>query len=175
MTEDSPHTHLNKKPQLVFYWILMAALGVMFIDGLTHPELTKLFPIFTFGLSMVFMVPLGFKLHLAGKPSKDLYDLERETPPETEGFVSRSAEHYLTWLVGMLAISAVFGFEIGVGLFIYAFVRVKADLSHFKSLICGLAFVAFLGLLANYLTLEYPKGFIQNYIFDCGLDSLWRS
>lgn len=174
MTETSPHTHLQKSPQLIFYWILMICLTVMFVDGLQKPELTKLFPVFTFWLAMIFMVPLGFKLHRAKQPSKDLYDNERESVPETDGFVSRSAEHYLMWLLGMLAVSAVFGFEIGVGLFIYSFVRVKAGLSHAKSIFCGLVFVAFLGLLANYLTLEYPKGFIQNYLFDYGLDSLWR-
>jgi hypothetical protein len=29
--------------------------------------------------------------------------------------------------------------------------------------------------LAYFLTLEYPKGLIQNYVFDYGLDTLlWR-
>ena len=40
MTETSPHTHLQKSPQLIFYWILMICLTVMFVDGLQRPELT---------------------------------------------------------------------------------------------------------------------------------------
>jgi len=69
--------------------------------------------------------------------------------------------------------SFIFGFEIGVCAFIYAFVRAKAQMSHLVSAICGLSFVIFLGVLAYFLTLEYPRGIVQDYI-PYGLDMLWR-
>ena len=172
MTEDGPHTHLNRRPQLTFYWAIMFFLAAILIDGMQHPELTKLYPVFVFGLAMVFMVPLGLKLHLANKPGPDYYDTERiELSERVEG---RTSEHYLYWLVGMLGMSFIFGFEIGVCAFIYAFVLKKAQMSHLVSAICGLSFVVFLGVLAYFLTLEYPRGILQDYI-PYGLDMLWRS
>ncbi len=171
MTEDGPHTHLKKRPQLIFYWAIMFFLTAILVDGLQYPELTKLYPVFVFGLAMVFMVPLGIKLHMVNKPGPDYYDSEWiELDVRVEG---RTSEHFLYWLVGMLGLSYIFGFEIGVGVFIYAFVRSKAEQTQLVSVICGLAFVTFLGVLAYFLTLEYPKGIVQDYI-PYGLDMLWR-
>ena len=76
----------------------------------------------------------------------------------------KSNEHYLLWLVGILAVSAIFGFVIGVATFIYTFVRVKAGLSHLYSAICALAFIFFLGTLSHLLTLFYPEGLLQQFI-----------
>jgi hypothetical protein len=146
---------------------------MILIDAVQQPELTALYPLFVVGLSMIFMVPLGIQMIRGTEPGTQFYDSERLViDPKAD---SKSAEHYLLWLLSMVLASAVFGFEIGVVGFVYLFVREKAGLSKLMSVVCGGAFLFFLGLLAYFLTLEYPKGLIQNYVFDYGLDTLlWR-
>ncbi|MDA0657195.1 MAG: tripartite tricarboxylate transporter permease [Proteobacteria bacterium] len=173
MTEEGPHTNKLKKPQLAFYGILMAFFGLILIDALQQPQLTALYPLFVVGLSMIFMIPLGLQMIRGTEPGTQFYDSERLVIDTQQG--EKSAEHYILWLLGMVLASAVFGFEIGVVGFIYLFVREKAGLSKMMSAVSGFAFLFFLGLLAYFLTLEYPKGLIQNYVFDYGLDTLlWR-
>ena len=174
LSEEGPHTHKQKGPQLAFFGFLVFWLLVMTMDTVNvEDELTAYYPRFVAALGALLLIPLGIKLLRGSSPGTHFYDSERLQVDE-EGFQSRSAEHYLLWLLGMLAVSAVFGFEIGVCFFIYLFVRTKAMLSQKASILCGVGFICFLGLLASYLHLEYPKGFIQTYLFDYGLDMLWR-
>jgi hypothetical protein len=64
----------------------------------------------------------------------------------------------------MLAVSAVAGFVIGVAAFIYAFMRVKARVSHWACALGAAIFVLLLGILSHLLTLEYPQGLLQSYV-----------
>ena len=90
------------------------------------------------------------------------YDSERE---EVDRAVeARSNEYYLLWLVGMLVISALVGFVLGVGAFIYLFVRSKGGLSRFASVLSAGAFILLLGLLSHFMTLMYPEGLLQSYV-----------
>ena len=68
------------------------------------------------------------------------------------------------WLLGMLGVSALVGFVLGIGTFIYVFVRFKARMSHFACVLSAGAFVLLLGALSNFMTLKYPEGILQDYI-----------
>ena len=60
--------------------------------------------------------------------------------------------------------SAIFGFVIGIAAFIYLFVRIKAQLTHFYSGVCAVVFIVFLGTLSHFLTLRYPVGLLQDFV-----------
>jgi hypothetical protein len=68
------------------------------------------------------------------------------------------------WLLGMLAVSALAGFVVGIGSFIYIFVRLKARVSHFICAIYAGVFVLLLGTLSYFMTLQYPEGILQSYV-----------
>jgi putative tricarboxylic transport membrane protein len=173
LSDSGPFTHKMKRPQLIFISLLLLWVASIALDTIgVNDHLTSYYPRFVACLGFVLLVPLAFKMFTGKTPGTHFYDSERI--PIEPGHERRSAEHYLLWLLGMLAVSAVLGFELGVVLFIYWFVRQKAQLSHGKSILCGLAFIVFLGVLANYLHLEYPKGLIQTHVVDYGLDMLWR-
>ena len=171
LTEDGPYTHKNKTPQLVFYGVLVAWVIMMFVNSLYKEDLTRFYPQFVTFLALVLLLPLGLQIAFGKKPATHFYDSELE---DFGGHADkRTNEYHLLWLVGMLALCAVFGFEIGVAVYIYLFTKLKAERSHLGALICALSFTIFLGVLAYYLTLEYPKGLLQNFV-NIGLDRLWR-
>ena len=171
LTEDGPYTHKNKAPQLAFYGVLVAWVIMMFVNSLYKEDLTRFYPQFVTFLALVLLLPLGLQIAFGKKPATHFYDSELE---DFGGHADkRTNEYHLLWLVGMLALCAVFGFEIGVAVYIYLFTKLKAERSHLGALICALSFTIFLGVLAYYLTLEYPKGLLQNFV-NIGLDRLWR-
>ena len=61
----------------------------------------------------------------------------------------------------MLVFSALVGFVIGIAGFIFLFLVLKARLSFVRSSLGALAFVFFLGVLSDRLTLQYPTGLLQ--------------
>ncbi len=171
LAEDGPHTHKNKAPQLVFYGVLVAWVAMMFVNSLYKEDLTRFYPQFVTFLALLLLLPLGLQIGFGKKPATHFFDSELEDFGDHED--KRTNEYHLLWLVGMLALCAVFGFEIGVAVYIYLFTKLKAERTHLGALICALSFTIFLGVLAYYLTLEYPKGLLQNFV-NIGLDRLWR-
>jgi putative tricarboxylic transport membrane protein len=162
LTQEGPHTHSGRRPQLIFYFVILAFVLTVMGDTFRHSELTVIYPWFATFLSLVFLIPMGVQLLIRKSPGTVFYDSEREAIGEHMEY--RSSEHYLLWLLGMLGVSALFGFVIGVAAFIYIFVRVKARWGHLGSAICAVAFVVFLGALSHFLTLEYPQGLLQTWL-----------
>ena len=64
----------------------------------------------------------------------------------------------------MMGIAAITGFVIAVAVFLYAFLRGKAHLAHWRCLLGAASFVALLAIMSHFLTLEYPRGLLQSYI-----------
>jgi len=171
LSEEGPHTHKNKRPQLIFFAVIVAYVVMMFINSTYKEDLTRFFPQFVTGLSVLLLAPLGIQMILGKTPGTHFYDSELEDFGDHAE--KRTNEYHLCWLLGMLGLCALFGFEIGVAIYIYIFVRLKADRTHLGSFICAASFTVFLGLLAYFLTLEYPKGLLQDFV-NIGLDRLWR-
>ena len=171
LSEEGPHTHKNKRPQLIFFAVIVAYVVMMFINSTYKEDLTRFFPQFVTGLSVLLLAPLGIQMILGKNPGTHFYDSELEDFGDHAE--KRTNEYHLCWLLGMLGLCALFGFEIGVAIYIYIFVRLKADRTHLGSFICAASFTVFLGLLAYFLTLEYPKGLLQDFV-NIGLDRLWR-
>ncbi len=158
--EDGPYQSHGRWPQLIFYTLLLAIVAFVIGDTFRHESrLTIVYPWFTAILSLAFLLPAGAIMIFTRQPATIFYDSEREVFSD---FVdARSNEYYLLWLLGMLGISALFGFVIGVAAYIYLFVLTKARIGHLYSVTCAGAFVLFLGILSHSLTLEYPAGLLQ--------------
>jgi putative tricarboxylic transport membrane protein len=162
LDESGPYSHHKRGPQIVFYALAVLFALVVFADGVQWSLLTAIYPIVSSSLAFVFLLPLGIALLRTQHPATVFYDSERE------GFdldmERRSAEHYLLWLVGMLAVAALAGFVIGVAVFIYAFMRIKARCAHWACALGAAIFVLLLGLLSDKLALLYPEGLLQSYL-----------
>ena len=108
------------------------------------------------------MIPMGIEMYRTKGAAVVFYDSERD---EIDQLVERrSNEYYLMWLLGMLGISALAGFVVGIGSFIYIFIRLKAGLSHIGCAIYAGIFILLLGTLSHFMTLQYPEGILQSYV-----------
>ncbi len=162
MDETGPFTHKKKIPQLLFFGFILFCTGYLLVDSLKYTFLTAVYPQFAGALALIFMLPLLVQMLMRQSPSTTFYDSDRiQVAEEVQ---AHSNEHYLLWLLGMLLVSAAAGFVIGIALFIFLFLLVKARTSIVKSLIGALAFVLFLGILSDRLTLEYPRGYLQSHL-----------
>ena len=159
LTSEGPYSHLHRGPQTVFYLVLLASVLYVLVDSLQYRFLTALYPVFATGAALVFMIPLGIQMLRVKEPSVTFYDSERSAV--AENLTPQSEIYYLGWMLAMLGASAIFGFVIGVGLFIFAFLRVKAELSYARCAFGAAMFILFLGVLSNQLTLLYPQGYLQ--------------
>lgn len=161
LNEDGPHKAHGRRPQLLFYSLVLIFVALVVGDTFRHQEnLTIVYPWFTAGLSLVFLIPMGIQLVGGKRPATVFYDSEHEA--FSEHIEYRSNEYYLLWLLGMLGVSALFGFVIGIAAFIYIFIFKKAEWGHRNCAISAGAFVLFLGALSHFLTLEYPPGVLQS-------------
>ncbi|MEQ8193043.1 MAG: tripartite tricarboxylate transporter permease, partial [Rhodospirillales bacterium] len=162
LEEDGIHTHKRPWPQLLFLLLLIGYAVTLIVDATNYQYLTALYPYLVGFGGLAFMLPLLVIMLTKKSPTTAFHDEERgDYGIDIE---SKSAEHYLIWLLAMLGGSAIFGFVIGVAGFIYAFVKIKAEFTHFYSAVCAVAFVTFLGTLSHFLTLRYPEGVLQQFI-----------
>jgi hypothetical protein len=156
------HSFRGLTPQWIFYAAIFALAVVVAWDGYQADPLTGVYPMVAGGLCLVVMIPMGIQMYSTRKAASVFYDAERQEI--NEAVERHSNEYYLMWLLGMLGVSALIGFVGGIGAFIYAFVRLKARLSHFAAAISAVVFILLLGTLSHFMTLQYPEGILQSYV-----------
>lgn len=159
LSKNGLHDKSKIMPQVGFLLVVFVFIILLFVDAIQYDYLTGLFPIFTTCLTVTFLIPLIIQMVRSSGPDTSFYDSEKVVG--VGGVLSKTNEHYVLWLAAMLIASAIVGFVIGITTFICVFLFVKAKLSPVKSLGAALAFVIFLGVLSDRLTLEYPTGFLQ--------------
>ena len=108
------------------------------------------------------MVPVLILIARGQSPSTIFCD--NENNPMEEEMEMRSNEHYLLWLLGMLLGSALVGFVLGSGIFIFLFLLTKGKLNALRSAFGAFVFILILGIIANKLTLVYPQGLLQTIL-----------
>ncbi|MBT4702512.1 MAG: hypothetical protein HOB79_15690, partial [Rhodospirillaceae bacterium] len=162
ITDDGIHAYRNLKPQIIFFAAIFVLALIVVWDGSRWDILTGVYPLFAGGLCLVFLIPMGVEMYKTKGASLVFYDSERE---DIDSSVERrSNEYYLMWLLGMLGVSALAGFVVGIASFIYIFIRLKAGLSHLACAISAGIFVMLLGTLSHFMTLQYPEGILQSFV-----------
>ena len=130
-----------------------------FEGRMSFNQLTGLYPIVASVTALVCIAPLVATMVLQRRrPGIAFYDAEHGSDGKS------SAEFYLALLLGMLLLSAVTGFVLGIAIFIFCFLLLRGELSPLKSMFGAAGFVLFLGVLSDQLTLRYPTGLLQNWI-----------
>ena len=160
VTEEGPHSHLRLWPQWMFITGSVAFALYVMADGMQFNRLTGLYPMVASISTLVFVAPVIFMMVTKRVPSEFFYDAERGSVPDG----GRSAEYYIGMLIVMLLFSGLVGFVLGVFTFIAVFLRRAAQLDWWKAILGGVAFILFLGILSNQLTLRYPTGFLQEVV-----------
>jgi hypothetical protein len=160
VTEDGPHTHRFKRPQLVFILGIIVFALFTFQEGLQYNRLTGLFPVVAASATLICIAPLVFVMMTRNAPSSYFFDAERKNMSRGH----QTAEFYIGILLAMLLFSGLVGFVLGIATFISLFLWRGATVVWWKATLGGGAFILFLGILSEQLTLRYPTGLLQNLI-----------
>ncbi len=146
-------------PQLQFGVFVAAAFSYGIYDSLQQSYLAKIFPL---GLSILALGGTLFVLAAIVWGPRDgtsIFDTEAAEP---EGV--QSMEHYIVWLLGLMGVSALFGFLIGLSLFFVAFLHFKAEASlQRNAVLTGSAF-AFLVVMSYLFVMDFPGGLLQELV-----------
>ena len=128
ITEDGPYSNRNSAPQWIFITAVIGASVFILRDGMSFNQLTGLYPIVASVTALVCIAPLVATMVLRRRrPGIAFYDAEHGSDGKS------SAEFYLALLLGMLLLSAVTGFVLGIAIFIFCFLLFRGELSPLKS------------------------------------------
>ncbi|WP_142847557.1 tripartite tricarboxylate transporter permease [Telmatospirillum sp. J64-1] len=151
----------NLMPQIAFTGLIFLIAAFGFWDSLQH---TFLGSVFTGSISAVIMAVSALLLwkFLSGKHSDPAnYDHEVEAGLRDDPTVV-SLSHYVLWIAGLVAGTALVGFFISVVVFFLFFLRLKAGASWLRAVLLTAAAISGLLLLAHTLVLDLPGGLLQD-------------
>ena len=69
--------------------------------------------------------------------------------------------HFQVWILALLAAIGIFGYMLGIFVYITAFLRVKAGSRWHWAMVGALGVVTVLSIFGHFLALDYPKGLLQ--------------
>ncbi|MDG2462584.1 MAG: tricarboxylate transporter, partial [Planktomarina sp.] len=69
----------------------------------------------------------------------------------------------LAWFAALLVATSLFGFIIALALFLFSFMRIRANMSAVFAAIYALAGIAFICTMAWALNRDFPPGLLQAY------------
>jgi TctA family transporter len=158
LTADGPHAAVNRTPQAIFFALLAAMCMYTIYDVWRLDFLAKVFPISAAVVTLVLMATAAV-VFLRQKPSYVLFDSEREYSKEERPL--RSDLHFQGWILGLMAAIGLFGYILGIFVYITTFLRVKAQVSWQWALGGALGAVLVMAGFGYILALSYPRGLLQ--------------
>jgi putative tricarboxylic transport membrane protein len=162
LTATGPHAPIDKAPQAVFLGLLVAICLFAIVDTWQLQFLGKVFPMSVTLITLALLIAVALQLR-RNRPDYVFFDSEREWTGEDRPV--HSDLHFQGWILGLLAAIGLFGFILGILLYIPAFLRVKAGVRWHGSIAGALAAVAVMSLFGHIFVLEYPAGLLQS-VFD---------
>ena len=161
-TEVTTREMTDRKPQIIFWAILVAFTIIFFIDVSKLRFLGGFYPMVISGATLVLLLVIGVHLILRKQASKVIFDEEYQATGIARPAYSNS--HYLGWLAMLLIGTALIGFVLSVVIFVFTFLRVKARTSYAGCTLGALAVLIILGVLGSALVLEFQHGLLQKIL-----------
>jgi TctA family transporter len=161
LTPDGPHAPAHRAPQLVFLGLITACVAYMAYETAQLTFLARVFPL-SVALITLALLAAVFVVSMRNRPSHVLYDGEREWTAEERP--AHSVLHFQCWMLGLLAAAAVFGFVLGVFVYISVFLRVKAHVAWPRAALAASGAVIVLSAMSRILVLDYPEGLLQYWV-----------
>lgn len=150
----------HRRPQIVFTALLVVFLAACFIDALRiHILIDGIFPTIVSGFALAGSLVVLAKLTLGGPTSAVLHD--DETEPH-EGM--RPVWKPVAWLIGLITLTALFGYIIATVLFFVTFLRLRAGLAWGRIAVLTVGGTGGLLFLAYMLHRDFPPGLLQEFV-----------
>ncbi len=149
--------------QIIFSTLMMGFCAVMLIDAMSIDILIdKVFPI---GIAIVGVIGGLILLVVtinARADSTALHDEEDARADHSDMLYSTFAT--FSWLLWLLAGTAIFGFMIGLTLFLLAYFYYRVDLDWKRNILLTVIGVCFVVFLASILNRDLPPGLLQSVV-----------
>jgi len=158
LTADGPYAPVNRTPQVIFLGVIAACVVYVMYDISQLAFLGKVFPMSVAVITLALLAAIAV-LFRGRRPGYVFFDGERGLSGEDKPV--HSDLYFQCWILALLAAIAVFGFVLGVFVYIIAFLWMKAGVRWQWAAVGALGAVAVLSVLGHLLVLDYPKGLLQ--------------
>jgi TctA family transporter len=158
LTPEGVHAPVKKTPHVIFLGLLVVVCLYTIYDTWELAFLGKVFPV-AVALITLALLAVAIVLFSLKRPNYIFFDSEREWTGEDKPV--HSDLHFQAWILVLLALTAAFGFILGVLAYITTFLRLKAQARWHTALLGALGAVAVLSAFGHLLALEYPRGLLQ--------------
>jgi hypothetical protein len=161
-TKITTQATMDRKPQIIFWAILVLFSIVFFVDVSKLRFLGGFYPMVIAGATLVLLLIIGANLILRKGMNKVVFDEEYQIAENERPEYSNS--HYLGWLAALLIGTVLIGFVLSVIIFVFTFLRVKARTSYAGCTLGAVAVLVILGVLGSALVLEFQHGLLQKIV-----------
>lgn len=149
----------NTRPQLLFALLLVGVFAYAVWDLLRWSFLAKAFPLGVASIALAGALFVAAAIVRGPRESRVIFDTEAQPAP---GMTPMG--HYFLWLAGLLAVSALLGFVIGLALFFAAFLHFKARAPAGRNALLTASAVLFLAAMSYIFVLDFPRGLLQELV-----------
>jgi len=152
----------SKRAPLIFLLCLTAYIGYAFYDAASIPSYSRdrTFPMFVGGVCLVGCVVLIVRMML--KPETDTIFADRELNGE-DADATHGLWPTLAWFAALLVLTSLLGFILALGLFLFSFLKIRAQLSTVAAAIYTACGIVFMCAMAGVLNRDFPPGLLQDY------------
>ncbi|MGB7241125.1 MAG: tripartite tricarboxylate transporter permease [Sulfitobacter sp.] len=152
----------SKRAPLVFLLIITGYIAYAFYDAATIPSYSRdrTFPMFVAGVCLLGCAALIIRMMI--KPETDTIFADRERNGE-DAEASHGLWPTLAWFAGLLILTSLLGFILALGIFLFAFMKLRAGVSTFYAALYTASGIAFMCAMAWILNRDFPPGLLQEY------------
>jgi hypothetical protein len=152
----------SKRAPMVFLLCVTAFIGYALFDAGSIPDYSRdrVFPMFVASVCLVGCAVMIARMILAPETDTIFADSERSAEA---GQARYSLWSTLAWFAALLVATSLFGFIIALALFLFSFMRIRANMSAVFAAIYALAGIAFICTMAWALNRDFPPGLLQAY------------
>src|SRR6056300_329305 len=147
----------SKRAPMVFLLCITAFIGYALFDAGSIPDYSRdrVFPMFVASVCLVGCTVMIARMILAPETDTMFADSERSAEA---GQARYSLWSTLAWFAALLVATSLFGFIIALALFLFSFMRIRANMSTVFAAIYALAGIAFICTMAWALNRDFPPG-----------------
>ena len=160
LTADGPHAPINRTPQAIFLGLIIAIVLYAIYELSRYAFLGQVFPMAVALITLALLIAIAVQFNRS-QPSYTLCDNERERLSQDRPV--HSDLYFQGWILALLAAIAVFGFILGIFVYITAFLRMKAGSTWRWAMVGALGAIALFSVLGHILVLDYPGGLLQHF------------
>ena len=152
----------SKRAPVTFLLCITAYIAISIWDASTISRFgDKIFPLVVGSVTLASCIALLIRMRFSPETDEAFIDLEA-------GGGEATAPHglwwTLSWFLGLLCLTFVFGLVIALCLFLLLFFRIRGGLGWKASALYMAAGVAFILFLAGILGRDFPPGLLQSYV-----------